>query len=302
MIKIPPYLEKGDAVGVVCPAGYMPIEKAQTCIDTLKNWGYEVKIGTTLGGNSQNYFSGTDEQRLADFQLMLDDRSLKAILCARGGYGVSRIIGKINFSKFRKHPKWIIGFSDITVLHAHIYTNYRIATLHAPMASSFNDGGFQNEFVLSLKNALEGVKAKYQCLPHEMNRTGQAKSELVGGNLSLLTHLIGSSSDLDTRGKILFLEDTGEYLYQVDRMFYQLKRSGKLKDLAGLIIGGFSELKDTTRPFGDNIYGIINNIVKEYEFPVCFNFPVSHEKANYALKVGREYTLKISNKKVRLEE
>jgi muramoyltetrapeptide carboxypeptidase len=302
MIKIPPYLQKGDTIGIVCPAGYMSLEKAQACINTLEDWGYEVKTGNTLGGNSQNYFSGTDKERLADFQEMLDDDSLKAILCARGGYGVGRIIGKIDFSKFRKHPKWIIGFSDITILHTHIYSKYRIASLHAPMASAFNDGGDHNEFVLSLKNALEGIRAKYQCPPHELNRKGQANSQLVGGNLSLLTHLIGSDSDLDTRGKILFLEDTGEYLYQVDRMFYQLKRSGKLKDLAGLIIGGFSELKDTTRPFGETIYGLIHSILKEYDFPVCFNFPVSHEKANYALKIGNEYTLKIGNNKVRLEE
>src|SRR5580700_6590707 len=149
MITIPSYLEMGDTVGIVCPAGYMSLEKAQTCIQSLKDWGYGVKIGNTLGGNSQNYFSGTDRERLDDFQQMLDDENVKAILCARGGYGVGRIIGQINFSKFRKHPKWIIGFSDITILHAHIHSNYGIATLHAPMASAFNEGGDRNEFVLS---------------------------------------------------------------------------------------------------------------------------------------------------------
>src|SRR4026209_1220287 len=151
MNRIPQYLKPGDTIGIVCPAGYMPFEKAQTCIDTLQQWGYKVKIGKTLGSNSSNYFSGTDEERLNDFQQMLDDNEVNAVLCGRGGYGVTRIIDKINFKKFRKQPKWIIGFSDITVLNSHIYSNYEIPTLHAPMAAAFNDGGAENEYVLSLK-------------------------------------------------------------------------------------------------------------------------------------------------------
>lgn len=302
MIKIPPYLQKGDTIGLVCPAGFMTLDKVQTCINTLQDWGYAIKLGKTIGGNSQNYFSGTDEERLADFQQMLDDDEVKAVLCARGGYGTGRIIDQVDFGKFKKQPKWIIGYSDITILHSHLYTNYYISSLHAPMAGAFNEEGYKNEFVLSLRNALEGKKAKYQCEVHVFNRKGEAVGELVGGNLALLAHLVGTGSDLKTKGKILFIEDVGEYVYNIDRMFYQLKRSGKLSKLAGLIIGGFSDIKDTERPFGKTAYEVIHEIVKEYDFPVCFDFPVSHTDRNYALKIGAGYKLKVSKAKVTLEE
>ncbi len=302
MIKLPSYLKHEDTIGIVCPAGFMSSEKAQACINTLQVWGYKVKIGKTLGSDSQNYFSGTDDERLNDFQQMLDDDEVKAILCARGGYGISRIIDDIDFKKFKNKPKWIIGFSDVTALHSHIHSNYKIATLHAPMASAFNDEGYKNEFVLSLKNALQGKKIKYECAAHELNKKGEANGELVGGNLTLMAHLTGSSSDIKTKGKILFLEDVGEYLYNIDRMFYQLKRSGKLDKLAGLIIGGFTDMKDTERPFGKPVYEIISDVVKEYDYPVCFGFPVSHGKENYALKTGSGYQLKVSKNKVVLEE
>ena len=302
MIKTPPYLLKGDAIGLVCPAGYMALEKVQTCITTLQEWGYNVKIGKTIGGGSSSYFSGTDEERLTDFQQMLDDDEVKAVLCARGGYGMSRIINKINFKKFKLQPKWIIGYSDITVLHAHLYSNYYISSMHAPMAGAFNDEEFNNEYVLSVKNTMEGKKIKYSCAPHELNKKGEAIGELIGGNLALLAHLVGTDSDSKTRGRILFLEDTGEYLYNIDRMLLQLKRSGKLSKLAGLIIGGFTDIKDTERPFGKTTYEIINDAVKEYEYPVCFGFPVSHEKENYALKIGVGYKLKVGKSKVLLEE
>ena len=302
MIKMPQYLQPNDTIGIVCPAGFMPLEKAQTCINVLQEWGYKIKLGKTLGSDSQNYFSGTDEERLNDFQQMLDDDEVKAILCARGGYGVGRIIENINFKKFKKNPKWIIGFSDITVLHAHIHSNYKIATLHAPMAAAFNDEEFKNEYVQSLKNALEGRKARYECLSHSFNKKGEAIGEIVGGNLALLVHLVGTSSDFKTKGKILFLEDTGEYLYNIDRMLYQLKRNGKFDKLAGLIIGGFTDNKDTDRPFGKTAYEIIHDVIREYKYPVCFNFPVSHSKENYALKVGVGYKLKVGKSRVILEE
>ena len=302
MTTIPPYLQKGDTIGITCPAGYMPAEKAQTCIDTLHEWGYNVMVGKTLGSNSTNYFSGTDEERADEMQAMLDDDSINAILCGRGGYGLGRIIDQLDFTLFKKKPKWIIGFSDITVLHEHIYSNYKIATLHAPMAGAFNDGGAENEFVQSLKNAIEGKKAKYECAVHEYNRRGEAIGELVGGNLTLVSHLVGTDSDIKTKGRILFLEDTGELLYKIDRMLYQLKRSGKLDKLAALIIGGFSDTTDTERPFGKTVYEIVQDIVKEYDYPVCYNFPVSHSKENYALKVGVGYKLKVGKNKVVLEE
>ena len=302
MVKIPPCLQPGNTIALVCPSGYMVIEKAQTCIDVLQQWGSKVKVGTTVGSHSATYFSGTDEERLINFQQILDDDEVHAVLCARGGYGLSRIIDHISFKKFKKQPKWVIGFSDITVLHSHIYSNYGIATLHAPMAGAFNDGGFNNEYVQSLKNALEGKRIKYECAAHEFNRKGEAVGELVGGNLALLAHMVGTPSDIKTKGRILFLEDVGEYLYNIDRMMRQLQRSGKLSKLAGLIIGGFSDTKDTERPFGQTAYEIIHDIVKEYDYPVCFGFPVSHEKENYALKVGEGYKLKVGRGKVTLEE
>jgi muramoyltetrapeptide carboxypeptidase len=302
VIKTPPYLKSGDTIGIVCPAGYMSFEKAQTCINTLHEWGYKTKIGKTLGSNSENYFSGTDEERLQDLQQMMDDDSVQAVLCGRGGYGIGRIIDKINFKKFVRQPKWLIGFSDVTVLHTHIYSNYQIATLHSPMAAAFNNGGAGDKYVRSLKDALEGKKIRYQCDAHDFNKRGQAVGELVGGNLALLTHIVGTPSDTKTRGRILFLEDVGEYLYNVDRMLYQLKRNGKLKKLAGLIVGGFSDMKDTERPFGKNVYEIIHEIVRDADYPICFNFPVSHEKENYALKVGTGYKLKVSKNRVTLEE
>ncbi|MBL7732547.1 MAG: LD-carboxypeptidase [Chitinophagaceae bacterium] len=302
MITIPPYLKKGDTIGLVCPAGFMAAEKVQICQDTLAAWGYRTKTGATIGGTSQNYFSGTDEERLNDLQQMLDDPEIKAVLCARGGYGTGRIIDRLNFKKFRKHPKWIIGYSDVTVLHSHLYSNYGIASLHSPMAGAFNDGGNTNEFVLSLKRALEGGEAKYTAAPHAMNRYGKASGPLVGGNLALLAHLTGTGSDIKTKGRILFIEDVGEQLYNIDRMMHQLKRSGKLDKLAGLIFGGFTETKDTERPFGKTVEDILQDIVKEYDYPVCFDFPVSHTDRNYALKTGVDHQLRVSPKGVKLEE
>ncbi|GAB2827755.1 S66 peptidase family protein [Ferruginibacter profundus] len=302
MAKIPPYLKKGDTIGITCPAGYMAAEKAQTCIDVLQQWGYQVMVGKTLGSSSVNYFSATDEERRDELQAMLDDKNINAILCGRGGYGMGRIIDTLDFTKFKKNPKWIIGFSDITVLHSHIYTNLKIASLHAPMAAAFNDGEYKNEFIRSLQKAIAGKKATYKAAPHEFNTTGITGGELVGGNLSLLAHLTGTPSDINTKNKILFIEDIGEYIYNIDRMLYQLKRSGKLDTLAGLIVGGFTDMKDTERPFGKTVYEAIREIIAEYDYPVCFNFPVSHGKENYALKVGVSYELKVNGKLVQLKE
>ncbi len=301
MFTTPPYLQKCDTIGIVCPAGYMPYEKAQTCISTLQQWGFKVKIGKTLG-NQFHYFSGTDEERLQDLQIMLDDDSIKAILCGRGGYGLSRIIDAIDFTNFKKAPKWIIGYSDITVLHSHLYSKLNTASLHSPMAAAFNDGGANNEYIQSLHKALTGEKSSYNCEANVLNRTGQANGQLVGGNLSLIAHLIGSSSAFDTDGKILFLEDVGEYIYNVDRMFIQLKRAGMLDGLAGLLIGSFTEMKDTVIPFGQQVYDLIFDKVKEYSYPVCFDFPVGHTDKNYALKVGVEYNLTVTEHGVNLKE
>jgi muramoyltetrapeptide carboxypeptidase len=301
-MTIPHYLKKGDTIAIVAPAGFMPIEKMQACIETLDDWGYNVVLGSTTHSNSENYFSGTDEERLGDLQQALDDKKVQAILCARGGYGLSRMVDKLNFKKFRKHPKWIIGFSDVTVLHAHLLNRYKTASLHAPMAAAFNDGEAGNPFVRSIRKAIEGEKAAYECPSHDFNKNGSAKGQLVGGNLCLLAHLVGSPSEIKTKDRILFLEDVGEYLYNIDRMLLQLKRAGKLDKLAGLIIGGFTDTKDTERPFGKTVEEIIYEHVKEYDYPICFGFPVSHEKENYALKIGVEYELEVTGEKTTLSE
>ena len=268
--------------------------------------GLPGKTGATLGSDSKNYFSGTDEERLDDLQQMMDDDSVNAIMCARGGYGMSRIIDKISFKKFKNHPKWIIGFSDITVLQCHLLSVYKIASLHAPMAAAFNEMCLETPSRLtpgveSLHSALLGDKATYTCAANSFNTAGKAKGRLVGGNLSLLAHITGTASAISTKNKILFIEDVGEYIYNVDRMLYQLQRSGQLEKLAGLIVGGFTEIKDTTTPFGQTVEEVIRDRVKDYDYPVCFNFPVSHEKENYALKIGVRYKLTVAEK-VTLEE
>ncbi len=301
LMIIPSYLKKGDTIGIVCPSGYMPLDKVETCINTLKNWGYKVVVGNTVG-NQFNYFSGTDEERLKDLQSMLDDASIKAVLCGRGGYGLSRIIDKINFSTFKKNPKWIIGYSDITLLHSHINKQLKMATIHSPMAAAFNDGGFENQYVLSLQKALKGNKTKYNCNYHSYNKNGVATGELIGGNLCMIAHTLGTNSAFNTKNKILFLEDIGEYIYNIDRMFLQLKRAGFLKDLLGLVIGSFTDLKDTTTPFGKDVYDIIKEHIAEYGFPVAFDFPVGHQTENYALKIGVEYSLSVNKKIVSLKE
>ncbi|MGI8951412.1 MAG: S66 peptidase family protein [Chitinophagaceae bacterium] len=301
MIAIPPYLKKDDLIGIVCPSGFMPLEKAETCINTIKKWGYKIKVGKTLG-NQFHYFSGTDKERLNDLQQMLDDENIKAILCARGGYGLSRIIDEIDFTQFVKNPKWIIGFSDVTVLQLHIFSKYKIASMHSPMAAAFNDDGFKNEYVQSLKNTLSGKTSDYLCEPNSQNKTGIAEGKLIGGNLSIIAHLIGTSSNINTKNKILFLEDVGEYIYNIDRMMMQLKRSGMLKHLSALIIGGFTEMKDTNIPFGQDVYELIFDKVKEYNYPVCFDFPVSHTEKNYALKIGVKHQLAVEKNKVNLKE
>jgi muramoyltetrapeptide carboxypeptidase len=301
MITIPPYLKKGDTIGIICPSGYMPAENAETCIKTLEGWGYRVKVGSTLGSQF-NYFSGTDKQRTQDLQQMLNDNNIKAILCARGGYGLSRIIDSLDFQKFKKSPKWIIGFSDITVLQAHIYQHYQIATLHAPMSAAFNNGGFQNEYISSLKNALAGETSTYECESHKLNKKGTAQGDLIGGNLSIIAHLIGSHSSYKTRHKILFLEDIGEYLYNIDRMLIQLERAELFKHLKGLIIGGFTDIKDSTIPFGLDIYNLINYHIKDYKFPISYGFPVSHNTENVALKIGINHELKVTAGGVSLKE
>ena len=301
MITVPPYLTPGDTIGILCPSGYMSYEKASAAIETLTRWGFNVVPGKTLGAQF-HYFSGTDRERLNDLQQMMDDDNIKAIFCARGGYGVGRIVDRLNFKKFKKNPKWIIGYSDITILQLHVFSNFKIASLHAPMAAAFNDGESNNQYVQSLHDTIMGRSANYACPGNVFNQKGKASGILIGGNLSLLTHLLGTPSDIKTKNKILFIEDVGEYIYNIDRMMYQLKRSGKLDNLSGLIVGKFTEMKDTVVPFGQRADEVIRDIVKEYDYPVCFNFPVSHKKENYALKIGVNYRLAVSATSGELKE
>lgn len=301
MIKIPPYLKQGDTIAIICPSGFMPFERMQCCIETLQHWGFKVVLGKTAG-HQFNYFSGTDEERLDDLQSMLDDNSVQAIFCGRGGYGLSRIIDKIKFQKFIQHPKWIIGYSDITLLHAHIFSNFHIATLHAPMAGAFNDLENSKMYIQSIFDSLTGKHQSYNTNPYPLNRYGICEGELIGGNLAILSHIVGSPSDLNTEKKILFIEDIGEYKYNIDRMLMQLKRAGKLEQLSGFIVGKFTDIKDTTIPFGKDIDELIADKIKEYNYPVCFDFPVGHVPENFALKSGALYKLTVTGSKVNLSE
>jgi muramoyltetrapeptide carboxypeptidase len=303
MTTTPPYLQKGDTIAITCPAGFMAAEKTAVCVEKLKAEGYKVIVSKiTIGGKSKNYFSGTDKERASELQKYLDDKNVKAILCGRGGYGTGRIIDALDFTAFVKYPKWIIGFSDITILHSHILSNFKIATLHGPMAAAFANKDHNPANVVSLLSALKGNKNNYHVKYSKLNKLGEAKGKLVGGNIALLANAIGTPSDINTKNCILFIEDIGEQLYGVDRMLYQLKRSGKLKNLAALIVGDFTDMQDTDRPFGKTIYEIINDIVSEYKYPVCYNFPVGHGNENVALKIGLKHSLTINKKETLLKE
>ncbi|ETZ22443.1 LD-carboxypeptidase [Pedobacter sp. V48] len=296
--KIPPYLKPGDTIGITSPASYISLLDIQPSIQLMQGWGFTVETGKTIGAKDFS-LGGTDQERAADLQRMLDDPNIKAIMCARGGYGLVRIIDKLDFTKFKANPKWIIGFSDITVLHTHINSNYGIATIHSKMCNSFpNDWlvakPIQIETILSIRQVLTGEDVKYTAPPVSYNRTGKIEGVLVGGNLSLIETLAGSSSDLKTDDAILFVEDTHEELYSIDRMFWNLKRSGKLDKLKGLIIGGFSLKEETPgEEFGKTVYEIVTEKIKEYDYPVCFDFPVGHQINNFALKCGAKHILNV---------
>ena len=290
MSVVPSYLSKGDTIAIVATAKKINPSEVEFAISTLKNWGFKVKLGEHLY-NEHHQFAGTDEQRLNDFQNALDDPSIDAILCARGGYGTVRIIDNIEFSSFIKTPKWIIGFSDITVLHNHIHQNFGVATLHATMPINFSSN--TETSLNSLHDALTGSLEKYHLSPSAYNRLGNGKGELVGGNLSIIYSLLGSRSDIDTTGKILLIEDLTEYLYHVDRIMIALKRTGKLKNLAGLMVGSFTKMQDNDIPFGKKLEEIIIDAVKIYDYPICFNVPIGHEDENWSLPLGTRVELKV---------
>jgi muramoyltetrapeptide carboxypeptidase len=304
---IPAYLRAGDIIGITCPAGSITLKEIQPSIDLIGTWGFRVKIGDTVGKKDFT-FGGTDDERTKDLQQMMDDPSLKAILCARGGYGSVHIVDRLDFKGLSAHPKWIIGFSDITVIHCHLHRYLNMASIHSKMCNSFPDDWnkaepVQIDTILSIRQALSGGAICYPIVPSDKNRTGLAEGQLVGGNLKTIETLAGTASDLPTDGKILFVEDTGEYLYSIDRMFWNLERTGKLAGLKGLIIGGFKiRPDDPGEDFGRTLYDIVWERVGRYAYPVCFDFPVGHQKDNYALKYGIVHRLEIAPGKSSLEE
>jgi len=287
----PPYLRKGDKVGIVSPSRSITFDEIHPSIRVLQKFGLEVVLGSHVFSR-HNQFAGTDEYRREDFQQMLDDDSIRAILCSRGGYGAVRIIDKLNFTRFLLHPKWIVGYSDITVFHAHIHEHFGIETLHATMPKNILSD-VPDDSIKSMINALFGYPVTYSCSRSPLSRDGSGEGILVGGNLSILCNLMGSASALNTEGKILFLEDVDEYLYHIDRMMMNLKRAKKLSGLAGLIVGGMTKMNDNTVPFGKLPGEIIAEAVTEFKYPVCFDFPAGHVERNLALIFGRKIKLSV---------
>ena len=296
----PNLIQKGDTIGILALACKVNFEILKPAIKLMeKIWGLKVILGESLA-SEYHQFAGDDTVRANDFQIMLDNPEIKAIFSARGGYGSSRLLDSIDFTAFQKQPKWVVGFSDITAVHCHIHTLH-IESLHATMPKLFlQEGG--EESLESLRKILFGEEANYKIEPHKLNRLGVGEGQIIGGNLAILTHIIGSKSDINYDGKILFLEDVNEYLYNIDRMMIQLKRNGKLQNLAGLIVGSFSDCQDNQVPFGKTAYEIIEEAVADYDFPVCYGFPVGHEVDNWAMPCGREVSLSVEEYGVSLKE
>jgi muramoyltetrapeptide carboxypeptidase len=294
MIKQPAYLKKGDKIAIVCPAKKLP-KSIDVGISILKDWGLEVIIGKTING-SYHQFSGTDKERTADLQQFLDDPSIKAIIAARGGYGTIRIIDQLDFTVFNQNPKWLIGFSDITILLSHAFAKLNVQSIHGQMPYTFDDS--TPEALESLRKSLFGEELSYAYKSDVQGREGQAEGVLIGGNLSLLIAVEGSVSEMDYTDKILFLEDVGEHEYSIDRMMRLLKRAEKLAKLKGLVIGAFNEIAEEQIPFGQTPEEIIFDLVKEYNYPVCFNFPSGHISDNRAMVLGKIVSLSVNNNNV----
>lgn len=288
----PKYLQKNDTVAIVSTARKIFLKEIQPAIKLLESWNLNVKIGRTIGLENDQ-FAGSDEERIKDFQEMLDDDKVKAIWCARGGYGTVRIIDDIDFTQFKKNPKWIIGYSDVTVLHNHI-NNLGIETLHTTMPINVTKNS--TEAINRLKDAFFGNNLKYSIASDKLNKTGKAKGRLMGGNLSILYSLLGSETALNTDGKILFIEDLDEYLYHVDRMMLNLKRNSYFDNLIGLIVGSMSNMNDNDIPFGKTAEEIILDVCKGYNFPICFGFPAGHIDDNRSLIMGRTVQLEVDSR------
>jgi muramoyltetrapeptide carboxypeptidase len=289
-VKIPPYLTKGDTVGIVATARKVELKSLQPAIDLLKGWGLHVVVGKTIGLDN-NQLAGQDWQRATDLQQMMDNPSIKAIWSAKGGYGTVRVVDRLDFTKFKQKPKWMIGFSDTTVLHSHINT-LDIATLHGIVCISVANATPQA--IESFRKALFGEKLEYNIPAHSFNKQGKAAGELVGGNLSVLYSIVGSRSEIDTKGKIIFIEDLDEYLYHIDRMMMNLERNGYFKEVKGIIIGGMTKMRDNDIPWGHDALEIIKDITSKYNIPVCYNFPAGHIQDNRALPLGKTVTMEVT--------
>lgn len=296
---IPPYLQLGDTIGIVAPARKISLEELQFSINWLKSKGFQVVFAPNLFAE-EHQFAGSDEIRQQSFQAMIDNPNVKAILSARGGYGSARIIDKIDFSHFHENPKWLCGYSDFTVFHSHLASQNISASLHSTMPISMNEETIDN--CNALFDALIGKKMELSGHNHPYNQYGTSAGKIVGGNLSILYSMLGSPSDINTNGAILFLEDLDEYLYHIDRMIVALKRAGKFDHLVGLIIGGMSDMHDNTIPFGYSAEEIIMKHCQEYDFPIAFNIPVGHGKDNKTLKLGVSSKLIVSSKGWTLKE
>lgn len=294
---IPPFLKAGDTVALVCTARKFFPEDAKIAIDLLESWGLNVKLGATIGLDNFQ-LGGTDSQRAADFQAQLDDENVKAIWCARGGYGTVRIIDSLDFTKFKKHPKWIMGFSDVTVLHSQLNVE-RVASLHSIMP--FTVPNAPEEVKETLRKALFGETISYSIPSKSFDVKGTASGELVGGNISILYSLLGSKSAIDTKDKILFIEDLDEYLYHIDRMMYNLKRNGYFENVKGIIVGSMTDMHDNDIPFGQNEVQIIREIAKENRIPISFQFPAGHQKDNRTLILGQQVVFEVNEKEVKLQ-
>lgn len=285
----PAYLKKGDAVSIVSTARKIARTELDAAIHILEQWGLTVHLGETPGA-AYHQFAGTDDERTSDFNAALGNPDIKAIICARGGYGTVRIIDRLDLTNC---SKWVVGYSDVTVLHSHLTQGHNCPSIHGTMPINFANN--TEQALNSLRAALFGEPLAHECSAHALNRVGNCTGEVVGGNLSILYSLMGSKSELDTTGKILFIEDLDEYLYHVDRMMQNLKRAGKLANLAGLIVGGMSDMNDNEVPFGLTAEEIILETVKAYDYPVCFGFPAGHIDDNRALYMNKKATLEVAN-------
>lgn len=282
---IPEHLTTGDTIAIAAPARKISEEELAPAIHLLKQEGFNVFYDERLF-SEHHQFAGDENIRAAYMQDLLDNPDIKAIWCARGGYGSVRIIDSLDFTKFCQKPKWICGYSDVTVFHSHINKNYDIATLHCTMPINVHKGEFDSPANRSFIAALKGETLAYQIPEHPLSRPGQFSGQIVGGNLSMLYSLLGSPSDVDTTGKVLFIEDLDEYLYHIDRMMSNLERNGKLQNLAALLVGYLSDMHDNTIPYGKNAEEIVAEHCQKYDFPVYFNFPAGHEADNRAIRMG----------------